>query len=186
MSTKVKLKDVRISYPRLFEAMQYQGKGKARYDCVFIIEPGSENDKAIRAAIKLEAETLWQKKAQAKIESFGQSRLQNCYTNGDNSDDEVMAGKMLLSTHRREEDGPPTILDRDKSPLTAKSGRPYAGCYVNASVAIYCQDGERNGIRCGLAGVQFFRDGVAFSGAVAASPDEFDDLGMEDEDDMAL
>ena len=57
------------------------------------------------------------------------------------------------------------------------SGRPYAGCYVNAVLEFWAQDnkfGKR--VNATLMGVQFFRDGDAFSGGGAASDDDFDDV----------
>jgi hypothetical protein len=71
----------------------------------------------------------------------------------------------------------PLVVDKDKSPLSEASGRPYAGCYVNASLDIWAQDnsyGKR--VNATLRGVQFFRDGDAFAGGAPASEDEFDDL----------
>lgn len=71
----------------------------------------------------------------------------------------------------------PTALDADKTPLQATDGRIYAGCYVNAVLEFWAQDnkfGKR--VNATLMGVQFFRDGDAFSGGGAASDDDFDDV----------
>jgi hypothetical protein len=73
----------------------------------------------------------------------------------------------------------PLVIDKDKSPLTEQDGKPYAGCFVNASVELWPQDnnyGKR--VNASLRGVQFFRDGDAFAGGGAASEDEFDDLAV--------
>lgn len=53
---------------------------------------------------------------------------------------------------------------------------PYSGCYVNASVEFWAQDGENPGIRCSLRAVQFLRDGDAFAGGSKVAADELDDL----------
>jgi hypothetical protein len=69
------------------------------------------------------------------------------------------------------------VLHSDKTPLTEADGKPYAGCYVNASIELWAQDnnyGKR--VNASLGGVQFARDGDAFAGGGAASEDEFDDL----------
>jgi hypothetical protein len=74
-----------------------------------------------------------------------------------------------------EEAGPVILLDQLKQPLSVGSGKPYAGCYVNASVEVWVQDnqwGKR--VNCTLRGVQFLRDGDAFGGGAPASADEFD------------
>ena len=69
----------------------------------------------------------------------------------------------------------PTVVDRDKTPLTEQDGRPYGGCFVNAIVELWAQDnqfGKR--INATLAGVQFLKDGDAFGGSRPADPDEFE------------
>jgi hypothetical protein len=53
---------------------------------------------------------------------------------------------------------------------------PYSGCYVKFSVEFWAQDGDNAGIRCALRGVQFDRDGDAFSGGSKTRGDEFDDM----------
>jgi hypothetical protein len=53
---------------------------------------------------------------------------------------------------------------------------PYSGCYVNASIEFWAQDGDNAGIRCSLRGVQFSRDGDSFAGGSKAKADEFDEL----------
>jgi hypothetical protein len=74
------------------------------------------------------------------------------------------------------------VLDRDKTPLVQADGRPYSGCYVNASVEFYAYDNNGKGIAATLKGVQFFKDGDAFTGGGVASPDDFDDLSTEGEE----
>ena len=73
----------------------------------------------------------------------------------------------------------PLVINNDKSPLTEQDGKPYAGCYVNASIELWAQDnnyGKR--VNASLRGVQFLRDGDAFAGGGAASEDEFDDISQ--------
>lgn len=189
---KVKLADVRIAFCQSIwpgQAEQYQGKGIARHSATFLIEPGSANHKAIEAAILAAAKDKWTKPGQAEkqIAAMRNNTNKFCYQDGSLKDYDGFEGKMYLASHRKETDGAPTVLDRDKSPLSPTVGRPYAGCYVNAVVDIYAQDGENSGIRCGLMGVQFFRDGDSFGGAGKAKDDDFDDLGVGEEaaDDLA-
>lgn len=84
-------------------------------------------------------------------------------------------------------DSRPTVVDRDRTPLTEKDGRIYSGCYVNAKVELWVQDnkwGQR--VNASLLGVQFVNDGDAFgSGSPPANPDDFPDLdaGEGGEDD---
>lgn len=69
-----------------------------------------------------------------------------------------------------------TVLDGDAiTPLVAKDGKPYSGCYVNAKVNIWAQDnGFGRRINCAITGIQFLRHGEAFgASAKVASADEF-------------
>lgn len=176
---RVVLKNVRLSFPVLFEAKEFKaGDGKPRYSSTFLVEPGSENDKAIRAAIRSEAEAKFGKKADAILKSFENNANKFCYLNGDLKEYDGYEGKFYLSSHRPATSGAPAVVDRDKTPLGSDSGKPYGGCYVNASVDIYAQAGENQGIRCGLVAVQFFADGDAFASAPATA-DDFDDLDTD-------
>lgn len=174
---KVKLVDVRLSFPDLWEATQYEGKGAFRYNASFLIEPGSDNDKKVQAAIQETAEETWKGKASAILESIRGNSNKYCYVKGDVKDYEGYAGMLVLASHRKQEAGRPMVIDGQRNPLTAADGKPYSGCYVDATVELWAQDGTHSGMRCGLLGVQFRRDGDAFSGAGAAKIDDFDDLG---------
>lgn len=183
---KVQLKEVRLSFPDLFEAKPFEAGGPKRYSATFLIEPGSENDKAVQAAIKEVAKEKWGKKADATLAGIKGNSNKYCYLDGNTKEYEGYQGMLVLSSHRREQDGRVTVIDRGKTPLTPADGKPYGGCYVNASVDIWAQDGQYSGIRCGLMGVQFVKDGDAFGGAAPASPDEFEDLGVPEEEESLV
>lgn len=177
MTTKVKLTDVRLSFPDLFVAKEFKaGDGKPRFSATFLVAPGSENDKAINAAIMAEANTTFEKKAATMLESFRGNGNKYCYTKGDLKEYDGYAGMMALASHRRSSSGRPLVIDGQKNPLVEEDGKPYGGCYVNATVEIYGQKGENAGIRCGLLAVQFARDGDAFTAGSKPSTDDFDDI----------
>ncbi len=70
--------------------------------------------------------------------------------------------------------------------MAEEDGVIYAGCYVNASIEIWAQDNQYGkAIRATLRGVQFFRDGDAFTANNVAAADEFDDLSVDGDDDLA-
>lgn len=187
MGVKVLLKNVRLSYPNLWEARQFNGKGSFTYGATALIEPESENDKKIRAAIKEAAAETWGDKAANKVKSLAGSK-DFCYRDGDLADKDEYEGLWYLGAKRNESQGAPAVVDRSRRPLEAKDGKPYGGCYVNMSVEIWAQKGEYTGIRCTLIGVQFYADGDAFAGARATADDfeqldddgEGDDFGVED------
>lgn len=98
-----------------------------------------------------------------------------CFIDGDaKAEYEGFEGNMALSATNRQH---PTVVDKDRSPLTEADGVVYAGCYVNAVVEIWAQDnqwGKR--INASLKGVQFYADGNAFAGGGVASVDDFEDI----------
>jgi hypothetical protein len=176
------IKNVRLSYPTLFTAKEFKaGDGKPRWSAAFIIEPGSDNDQHIRAAIEAEAKTIWGVKAAATLKTMAGQSNKYCYTDGNTKAQEEYKDMMVLATHRSAKLTRPVIIDKDKSPLIGDTNRPYGGCYVNAKVEIYCQTGENSGVRASFSVVQFYKDGDPFS-ASTPSTDGFDaieDDGMD-------
>lgn len=171
----ITLKNVRLSFPDLFVAKEFKaGDNKPRFNATFLIPRGSENDKAIQAAIRAAAEETYGAKAAAYLESFRGNANKFCYLNGDLKEYEGYAGMNYLACHAQQR---PLVIDRNRSPLTAEDGKPYAGCYVIAKVSIYAQKGEFPGIRASFSGVQFCADGDAFSAGSPASVEDFEDLG---------
>jgi hypothetical protein len=197
MGTIVQLKHVRIAFiDELFEPGQYEGKGDFRHTATFIIEPGSANDKAIEAAIKAEAVGAWAKKADTMLEDLrGDKKAYSYQKNKKDKTGEVYDGfenMMALSGVRKAKDGAPLFLHNIKDPatgkaqrLTGKEGVIYAGCYVNAKVEMWAQQGTYRGMRCGLLGVQYDAPGDSFGGASRATDDGFDSIDAEETDDLA-
>lgn len=181
---KVVLKGVRLVFPDLWEPKEFEtGDGKPRYSATFLVEPGSANDKAIRDTIKAVAKEAHAAKADAVLKTMEGNSQKFFYLDGNAKDYDGFADMMYASSHRPANQGAPLVMDRDKQPLAATSGKPYSGCYVNASIDIYAQVGKNPGIRASLLGVQFFKDGDAFAGS-RANPDDFEDLseGADSED----
>ena len=173
----IKLSKVRLSFPDLFVTREFKpGDGKPRYSASFLIVPGSENDKKIREAIHAEAVAVYGKKAEANLKAFAPQTNKFAYTDGNLKTYDGYEDMWVLACHAKTR---PLVLDRDKTPLTADDGRPYAGCYVNAVVSIYAQQGENPGIRGSFSGVQFHSDAEAFGGGKPASSDDFDEVPDE-------
>lgn len=185
---KIKLKDVRIAFiDSLFVAKEYkEGDGKPRYSATFVIDPSTENHKAIEDAIAAGAKEAYGAKADAMVKSMRGNSNKFCYNdgsvpNGKGKVHDGFEGMMYVAAHRQARDGAPLVIGKDKQPLAEQSGAIYGGCYVNAVVDIYLQKGENPGVRCALVGVQFSKDCVAFSGS-RPSVDDFDDLADTGED----
>lgn len=185
MSDDIILRNVRIAFadgvhtPKAFE-----GTGDKSYGATFLVEPGSDNDKLVWTAIKEACTKTWEKKADAMLESLKHNTKDFCYYKGDLKEYDGFAGKMALRAKRQEKKGPPLVLDRDLSKLTAADGRPYSGCYVNAKVQIWAQKDKYVGVRCTLVSVQFVKDGDAFGGGGPATADGFEEVVDEEAGDL--
>jgi hypothetical protein len=178
MSTKVLLKNVRLSFCELFEPKEYEGK--ERFGAQFHIEPGSANEKAIEAAITAEAKEAYGKNWQATLTKMRDQKTQDCFMATGKKGVENMR---VLVTYRQKKQGAPGVFDNvGASNAEGKivpnalpdNGRMYPGCYVNGSVEIYAQTGDNPGIRGGLLAVQYHAEGDAFSRATPITPEDFD------------
>jgi len=182
--SKIQLKNVRLSFPDLFEASEFEGKRS--FGATFLIKPGDANDKAIRAAINEVATEKFKDKAAAIVKAAMAGGNQKCcYWDGNLKTYDGYADMMALTSKRGEDKGRPLVIDKNKAPLVSADGKPYAGCYVNASVELWAQDNKYGkSVRCTLLGVQFAGDGDAFSAGSIADESDFEDLS-EGADDLA-
>lgn len=171
---KIKLSNVRLAFPQLFEAKTVNGEGEPAFSASFIIDPKNPALSELRKAIDTVGREKWNSKWDAikkAMEAADKTALHDGDTKADYAGYE---GNFFVSARNKTR---PLVIDRDKSPLTAADGRPYAGCYVHASIELWAQDnayGKR--INASLRGVQFYKDGDAFAGGGSASEDEFDDI----------
>lgn len=176
---KLKLENVRLSFPHLFEAQEFQGK--YRYSATLLVPADGAVKKQVDAEIMRVATEKWQGKAKSVLEDVLPNKKECCWIKGERKGDyDGYAGTWALTAYRKQSDGRPLVFDQGKHPLAEKDGKPYAGCYVDALVEIYAQDSKESGgkgIRCALLGVQFRADGDAFAAGSVAVADDFDDLG---------
>jgi len=171
---KLKLENVRLAFPTLFEAKTVNGEGKPAFSASFLLAPDDPQVATIEAAIEAVAKEKWGAKADVVLK---QMRAQDkvCLHDGDlKANYDGFPGSLYVSARTAVR---PLVIDKDKSPLAEQDGKPYAGCYVNASIELWPQDnnyGKR--INASLRGVQFLRDGDAFAGGAPADESEFDDI----------
>jgi hypothetical protein len=175
---KVKLNNVRLSFPSLFEAKTVNGEGKPAFSAVFLLDPKDPQVKAVNAAIEAVAREKWGVKAEANLKAL-RAADKTCLHNGDlKSNYSGFEGMLYISARNALR---PLVIDVNKSPLAEEDGKPYAGCFVNASIELWVQDnnyGKR--INATLAGVQFYKDGESFGGGSIADADDFDDVTADD------
>lgn len=180
---KVSLKNVRLSFPDLFTARPFKPGDEPKFKGTFLIEKGSPQIAVIEAAIKQAGiDKGWGAKTEAIIKSIRGNPNKFCFQDGDTKDYDGYEGMMAISASSKAR---PLVIDRDKTQLVEADGRPYAGCYVNASLEVFGYTNSGNGIAAALKGVQFVKDGDSFGGGAPASPDDFDDLAVDGEDDLA-
>jgi len=175
---KIKLNNVRLSFPQLFEATTVNGEGKPAFSAAFLINPKDPQVAAINAAIDAVAKEKWGAKAEANLKAM-RAADKVCLHSGDlKSNYDGFEGNLYISSRNPMR---PLVIDVNKSPLTEQDGKPYAGCFVNASIELWAQDnnyGKR--VNATLMGVQFYKDGESFTGGGVADTDDFDDLTADD------
>jgi len=185
---KIMIKNARLAFPDLFVASAMDEDSKPAFGATFLLDPVEQKDQiaALNAAIEKVAKEKWASKAEPVLSNL-RKRGCVCLREGDdkvNASGEAYAGfegMMCISARHATK---PTIIDRDRTPLDSTDGRPYAGCYVNASIEIWPQDnkwGKR--VNAQLRGVQFVKDGDAFGGGSPAGADEFEELEEDFGDD---
>lgn len=179
---EVKLKNVRLSHGQLFKPTEFISNGKAdgkpKFRAVFLMEPNSENIKAIKEAMVAEAKNLWGAKGIDVLKSISGNPQKCSFQNGNiKPDKDGYPGNFYLGTSNKVK---PRVVDRDgKTVLEESSGRPYDGCYVNAIVDIFASKNTGNGVFASLKGVMFVKDGDAFGGGAPLTDDAFEDLAEQ-------
>jgi hypothetical protein len=163
--TEIVLKQVRISYPHLFEPFAMYPSEKAKYSAKFLIP------KSNTALVdKIKAEIIELAKASFKDKKCPpQDKL--CLKDGDHTGKDEDKGHWIFSAS---EDSRPVVVDQKVNPLTKEDDVVYPGCVVTARVRLWAQDniwGKR--INANLLGVQFVKDGERLgSGRTRQSAEE--------------
>lgn len=173
---RILLKDVRLAFPNLFEPTTVAGEGKPRYSATLIIPADHPQLAEIKAKQEAVAKEKWRDKAAAILRGLDKQDKLALHDGDTKTKYDGFPGNFFISA-AAQENAAPTVIDRDRAPLSVKSGRPYPGCFVNASIEFWAQDnsyGQR--INAQLRGIQFYRDGDSFSAGRPADSDEFEDV----------
>lgn len=173
---RILLKNVRLAFPNLFEPTTVAGEGKPRYSATLVLGPDHPQLAEIQAAQTAVAQAKWGVKAAAIVKGLEKQDKLALHDGDTKSKYDGFPGNFFISASAQE-NAAPTVIDRDRTPLSARSGRPYAGCYVNASIELWAQDnnyGQR--VNAQLRGVQFYADGDSFSAGRPADADEFEEV----------
>lgn len=172
---KIKLSNVRISFPSVFRKATFSGE-ETKFEATFLMDKDAQADKIAEIEGKIDA------LVKEKLKGVKLKADKICLKDGDDIDYAGYAGHMSIKASSAKR---PMVLDRDRSPLTEEDGKIYAGCYVNAVIELWAQNnqyGKR--INANLLGVQFVKDGEPFADGVSASVNDFDVFNDVDEEDF--
>jgi hypothetical protein len=191
-SEKIALKNVRLSFPHLFEPKAFNPGQKPRYEATFLLDPSKKEH---AAAIKLIVDTA----NECLERAFGETpKGIECgfqFADGETAIDlggvkwrgkpkeyEGYQGMFCISTNSPNR---VTVVDQRRAPLAESDDRIYGGSWVNASITLWIQDnqfGKR--VNANLRAVQLVNSGEAF-GVRAADPEEEFEI-IEDDDELDL
>ncbi len=169
---KVQLKNVRLTFPQLFEAKQVNGQGEPKFSAAFLIPKNHPQLGEIATAIKESASGKWGAKADDELKKLKAADRLPVHDGDAKSDYEGYAGNLFVNASNKIR---PLVIDGGRAPLTASDGKPYSGCYVNAIMEFWAQDnqfGKR--VNASLLGVQFVKDGERLAGGAVAAADDFE------------
>jgi len=174
---KIKMQNVRLSFPSLFNTATFGGEDTGKYEATFIL------DKADHAKVIEQINKAMTELAKERLKGKLPPADKLCLKDGDDLEREEFQGKMTIkaSTKKR-----PLVIDQEKTPLAEADGKPYAGCYVNAILSLWAQDNQfGRRINAQLDGVQFRADGEPF-GDGGISVDAFDAFGEDFDDELVF
>lgn len=174
----MKISNARLSFPNIFKPTAFAEGQDKKYSATFILPSYDPQVKQIKEEMRRIAKEKWGDDVPSNIKL--------CLRDGSEKEMDGFGSSTVFfnaSNSKR-----PGVFDRDRTPLVAEDGRPYAGCYVNAVVEFWAQDnkyGKR--INASLSGLQFSKDGDSFGGgARSANADDFDDVSDDGDDDDFL
>lgn len=192
---RVFLKNVRATFTNSLvfpQAFEGQPNSKPTHNCQFLIEPDSDNHKALKAAMAETATAKWAAKGAGILKGLENSK--RCLKDVDAFTYNGYEGMASVSASRDPKDGAPKLYTRrppkvngEFVPDVTTDGVIYSGCYVNATLDIWAQDNKfGKALRATLINVQFIADGENLGGTAVATSEgvmefEDDDLVSDDE-----
>ena len=180
---------VRVAYPKVFEAEENTLSGKREYSVQIRLYKSNPDHmkivEKIREAMKVAAQAYWGEDAGRNYRDAMDSK--NTRWLREDADGEYF----FASLKRREQDGAPRVVGRDKTvTLRQEDGKVYSGAVMNVIFDIWCYSGTSksgakipSGFSATLMGLQFVADGDPIGGASVAKDTDFDDLGTEETND---
>ena len=197
---KVQMQNARIAFAQgLFKATALQEGQTKKFGASFIIEKGKTkifmvNPDGKKVATTMEnvleavAEETWPGVGKKMLNALESNK--KCYREGSKHVDKAgdiyagFEGNMYVSAKNTRR---PALFDRDLTPLTEESGKPYSGCYGTVNIEVYgLKDATKKGIHASLSGVQFTADGESLGGGGSvATETDFEPIAAPDDDFLA-
>jgi len=169
---KVQLKNVRLTFPQLFEAKQVNGQGDPKFSAAFLFPRAHPQVGELQKAILDAATAKWGGKTDEVLKALKAADKLAVHDGDAKSDYDGYAGNLFINASNKIR---PLAIGPDRAPLAAADGKLYSGCYVNAIMEFWAQDnqfGKR--VNASLLGVQFFADGERLAGGGVAAADDFE------------
>lgn len=154
---EIMLKNVRLSYPSVFQTEVYNGDDTGKYAATFILD-AKEHE-------QLQAQIIDKIQGMVKDAKVAVKKDKFCI-----KDDDQGEGWTIKASNKTR----PLVINKDRSPLTEEDNVIYGGCYVNAKIGFWVQNnayGKR--VNANLLGIQFAKDGKPFGEKKVASADDF-------------
>jgi hypothetical protein len=164
----IKLTNVRLSYPQLFVPKAQEEGKEPKFSASFLL------DKKQHAALIKQIETLTERTALDQFKKKVPLKRVPLRDGNEKSDKEGYGDEVMFvsaSNNKR-----PVVVDCDLTPLNQNDPKPYAGCYVNATVRLFAYDHKTGGkgVSASLRGVQFVKDGESFGAGPVNADEEFE------------
>jgi hypothetical protein len=190
---KIRLKNVRASFPHLFERQVGLDGGQGKYSIHGLLDDQSVvqvhsgdgwEQTTLEGIVKSVAEAAWKNKAGAMLKKFEDRQL--FVRDGDKKSDgekytEYEGHQYVMAANAKSQ---PKVFERTGERVTSEEDSPiYPGCRVDLVLDAYANTKSgQMGVFAALLAVRFVADDESFGGGGGASADDFD---FDEEDDVA-
>jgi len=164
---KIKIDNVRLSYPYIFKKGTYEGKENKKYTVTLILDKNNPKHVEAKKLIDSQIEAIYKEKG-VKRSDFKEDKF--CIKESS----EEFPNHWLIKTGNAKRI---TVIDRDRSPLTEDDNKIYAGCYANVIVDFYYFDKQYGKfVLSNIYGIQFSEHGEALESVNIDVSKDFEDL----------
>ena len=174
-SVTVRLRNVRLSFPALFKPRAFEPGKDPTHQATFLMLRQGDPEKNLEL-VKQGIALVVKNGLRGVHPGADRVCIRSGKEKGERGIDGYSEAIAFLGANSKKR---PVVVDRDLTPLTGEDGRPYGGCYVNASVRLWAQDGAKNPkwgkrVNAQLRAVQFWAEGEPFGESSVDAGEEFD------------